>query len=71
MLWTKAVALEVLTKTGAGILDVPIGMDEDLEHPAMFLEKRIEPFVKATTEKNDLVLDVLQEVGPLALWLWI
>ena len=38
---------------------------------AMFLEKRIEPFVKATTEKNDLVLDVLQEVGPLALWLWI
>ena len=46
MLWTKAVALEVLTKTGAGILDASIGMDEDLEHPAMFLEKRIEPFLK-------------------------
>jgi hypothetical protein len=39
MRWTKAVALEVLTKTGAGILDASIGMDEDLEHPVTIPSK--------------------------------
>ena len=28
------------------------------QHPAIYPEELIEPFVKATTEKNDLVLDV-------------
>ncbi len=35
-----------------------MNLDENIEHPAMFLEELIEPFVKATTEKDDLVLDV-------------
>jgi DNA modification methylase len=40
-----------------------IHLDEDIEHPAMFPEELIEPFVKATTEKNDLVLDVFAGSG--------
>ena len=40
-----------------------INLDEDIEHPAMFPEELIEPFVKATTEKNDLVLDVFAGSG--------
>ncbi len=35
-----------------------MNLDENIEHPAMFPEELIEPFVKATTEKDDLVLDV-------------
>ena len=38
-------------------------LDDDIEHPAMHPEKLIEPFVKATTEKNDLVLDVFAGSG--------
>ena len=38
-------------------------MDDDIEHPAIYPEKLIEPFVKATTEKNDLVLDVFAGSG--------
>ena len=40
-----------------------IHLDEDIEHPAMYPEELIEPFVKATTEKNDLVLDVFAGSG--------
>ena len=40
-----------------------INLDEDIEHPAMFPEELIEPFVKATTEKDDLVLDVFAGSG--------
>jgi site-specific DNA-methyltransferase (adenine-specific) len=40
-----------------------IHLDEDIEHPAMFPEELIEPFVKATTEKNDRVLDVFAGSG--------
>ncbi len=40
-----------------------IHLDEDIEHPAMFPEELIEPFVKATTEKNDMVLDVFAGSG--------
>ena len=42
---------------------VSIHLDEDLEHPAIYPEELIEPFVKATTEKNDLVLDVFAGNG--------
>ena len=34
-----------------------INLDEDIEHPAMFPEELIEPFVKACTEPGDIVLD--------------
>ena len=40
-----------------------INLDKDIEHPAMFPEDLIEPFVKATTEKDDLVLDVFAGSG--------
>ena len=40
-----------------------IHLDEDIEHPAMYPEELIEPFVKATTEKDDLVLDVFAGSG--------
>ena len=40
-----------------------INLDGDIEHPAMFPEDLIEPFVKATTEKDDLVLDVFAGSG--------
>ena len=40
-----------------------INLDEDIEHPAMFPEELIEPFVKACTEKDDLVLDVFAGSG--------
>ena len=40
-----------------------INLDEDIEHPAMFPKDLIEPFVKATTEKDDLVLDVFAGKG--------
>ena len=40
-----------------------IHLDEEIEHPAMYPEELIEPFVKATTEKNDLVLDVFAGSG--------
>ena len=40
-----------------------IHLDDDIEHPAMYPEKLIEPFVKATTEKNDLVLDAFAGSG--------
>ena len=40
-----------------------IHLDDDIEHPAMYSEKLIEPFVKATTDKNDLVLDVFAGSG--------
>ena len=38
-------------------------LDKDIEHPAMFPEDLIEPSVKATTEKDDLVLDVFAGSG--------
>ena len=40
-----------------------MNLDKDIEHPAMYPEELIEPFVKATTEKNDLVLDVFAGSG--------
>ena len=40
-----------------------VHLDDDIEHPAIYPEKLIEPFVKATTEKNDLVLDVFAGSG--------
>ena len=40
-----------------------INLDEDIEHPAMFPEELIEPFVKATTGKDDLVLDIFAGSG--------
>ena len=40
-----------------------INLDEDIEHPAMFPEELIEPFVKATTGKGDLVLDIFAGSG--------
>ena len=40
-----------------------INLDEDIEHPAMYPEELIEPFMKATTGKVDLVLDVFAGSG--------
>ena len=40
-----------------------MNLDKDIEHPAMYPEELIEPFVKATTEQNDLVLDVFAGSG--------
>ena len=40
-----------------------IHLDDDTKHPAMFPEELIEPFVKATTGKDDLVLDVFAGSG--------
>ena len=34
-----------------------INLDEDIEHPAMYPEELIEPFLKACTEPGDIVLD--------------
>ncbi len=40
-----------------------INLNKGIEHPAMYPEELIEPFVKSTTEKNDLVLDVFAGSG--------
>ena len=40
-----------------------INLEEGIEHPAMFPEELIEPFVKATTGKDDLVLDIFAGSG--------
>ena len=48
-----------------------INLDQDIEHLAMCPEELIEPFVKATTEKDDLVLDVFAgsgTTGPKYAW---
>jgi DNA modification methylase len=34
-----------------------MNLDEDIEHPAMYPEELIEPFLKACTEPGDIVLD--------------
>ena len=55
-----------LGKVPSDFIETNVGsmnLDEDIEHPAMYPEKLIEPFVKATTEKNDLVLDVFAGSG--------
>ena len=40
-----------------------VRLDEDIEHLAMYPEELIELFVKATSEKNDLVLDMFAGGG--------
>ena len=38
-------------------------LDEDIEYPAMYPEELTAPFVRTTTGKDDLILDVYAESG--------